>query len=218
MKPAPRSCVPALVARRVRRPVRPGLVWIGVLACWPLASAAEEPLRLGSEHIGMTAEGMSETAAEGPALAPERPAAGAATGATQPPPTEWTTGGDPWAPDDARPPVSPAAGSYDECVELAIQSGSGFRAASGVCQALFPEPVAPSRAAQQPAPAETPVKAESETPLKPESETPLKPEPETPVKAAPETPAAGEAAPDDGPLVLTLDGRAHSAGGSGAAD
>lgn len=127
--------IPSLPLSSGRRAACAGLliacVWGG--AAWPLASRADEPLQLGSEQIGMTAESLSEAQS---AAAAQPPSAGA-------PHSEWNavgSGDDPWASLDEHGSGGPAATTYDDCVELAVKMGNGFSAASGVCQALFPEP------------------------------------------------------------------------------
>jgi len=199
MNPIPCSSLPARTAGTTMRRRRLGLAWIVLLTSWSLAASAEEPLQLGNEQIGMTAEAMSKTDAANPGGSAPGPTA--KPEATPPAPTEWASGADasdPWAPADAHAGVSPAATSYEACVELAIQQGNGFAAASGVCQAIFPESVAPPQAAQAEAPGQA-------APQEPETR---------------QTGGVNDApsADDDGPLVLTLDGPVPSVGGSGAGD
>ena len=99
---------------------------VGVLA---LASAAAEPMQLGNEHLGMTSEGVS--AASNTSKDEARVAAELAK-------SEWRTEDPSDAPPQAVANTGPAASNYEDCVELAIRSGNGFRASSSVCLALFP--------------------------------------------------------------------------------
>lgn len=167
--------IPSLPLFVVRRAACAGLLiacaWGG--AVWPFASRADEPLQLGSEHIGMTAEGLSEAQ---PAPPVQPPSADAVQ-------SEWNavgSGEDPWASLDEHGSGGPAVTNYDDCVELAVKMGNGFSAASGVCQALFPEPG----------------EANATAPPSPRDVSPDATEPR----------AAAEASASEEPLVLRLHG------------
>ncbi len=110
------------------------------------------PLQLGSEHLGMTSEGLAdverhaetdhvvdqaieksewtdEDLAEEGFIADDR-----ACECPAPPTAEATPA--------AAPMTVQADGvtDYNSCVEVAIRSGNGFKPSSAVCQALFPDP------------------------------------------------------------------------------
>ena len=107
------------------------------------ASAADAPVQLGNDHIGMTSESMAQ--ADGESRDEARVEAAPAE-------NEWhseapVTGAAP----SAVAHDGPAAHNYEDCVELAIRSGNGFRASSSVCQALFLGGFTPALS-QRPAP------------------------------------------------------------------
>ena len=122
-----------------------------LLAALALAGSAladdDAPLQLGSEHLGMTSEGIAEAEREAET---ERIVEEAIEK------SEWTDEDlaeegfiaeehECECPVEAAPVPAPVVtraegvSDYDSCVEVAIRSGNGFRASSAVCQALFPE-------------------------------------------------------------------------------
>jgi len=135
-------------------PLRTSLALLAALAvalpalALALPALAEDgaPLQLGQEHLGMTSEDIVqvEQAAEtehvveqaieksewtSDDLADEAP--GCICPVCEQPAADATVG----------TVVTKAEGvdDYASCVEVAIRSGNGFKAASSVCQALFPE-------------------------------------------------------------------------------
>lgn len=123
-----------------------------------VAGADEDaPLQLGSEHLGMTSEGIQEAKEQ---AAIERSIEAEIEK------SEWTDEdlGDDFAcececPEVADAAAAPAAGvethaagvsDYESCIEVAIRGGNGFSAASSVCQTLYPELVEPLATATEP--------------------------------------------------------------------
>ncbi|MDH4017343.1 MAG: hypothetical protein OEV20_08390 [Actinomycetota bacterium] len=118
-----------------------------------VAGADEEaPLQLGSEHLGMTSEGIAEAeyAADTERAVEEAIAKSEWTDEDLAEEAEFVEA----KPVEAQPehvcPVCEAAllethaegvSDYESCVEVAIRGGNAFTAASGVCQTLFPEPL-----------------------------------------------------------------------------
>jgi len=201
MNPNPRPVAfprPSRAARPLRRDRRVVLPCVAALAWWPLVAAAEEPLQLGNAQVGLTAEAMSGAGQAAANTAPPAPA-GATETAPETAPSEWTNREatrDPWAPEESAVGVAPAVTSYDGCVELAVRAGNGFKAASGVCAVIFPEPVAPSQ------------RSGGAAPVAPTQKTAAADD-GTKVAAPPE---------DDGPVVLTLDGPVPKLDATGTAD
>lgn len=125
-------------------------------------AGADAPLVLGSEHVGMTSEGMVE--AEHQAQTEQR-----VNDAIRD--SEWVDDDDgegalsfscpdpvASAPGPALAPVTTDADGvvgYDSCVEVAIRGGNGFKSASGVCQTLYPEPLDALTLDEAPVPDET---------------------------------------------------------------
>jgi hypothetical protein len=127
-----------------------GLAAVGFASLAADADEDEAPLELGSEHIGMTSEAISKVEEEAHTEQVVEEAIEQ---------SEWSDQDLGYAPEPDCPPVETppladpeepvvqtrAVGvdDYASCVEVAIRSGNGFKAASSVCQTLFPETPAP---------------------------------------------------------------------------
>jgi len=123
-----------------------GLAFASISSLAASEAGADAPLELGSKHVGMTSEGLSD--AEQAAQTERRVDAAIRD-------SEWTDDDDGEGalsfacPDPVAAATGPAPDpvsihaigveGYDSCVEVAIRGGNGFRAASGVCQTLYPE-------------------------------------------------------------------------------
>lgn len=111
------------------------------------AADTEAPLQLGTDQIGMTSEGIAE-ATQSAQIDPD--VAGKVVK------SEWTDDdlGEGHIVFECPPPAqsSPVVSTgpvvtthargvdgYESCVEVAVRSGNGFKAASGVCRTLYPE-------------------------------------------------------------------------------